>query len=60
MGAITTGQACRERHADCEDRCRTQHPADYHDDGKPTMDHGEDCLAECQLTLNACPCGQFQ
>ena len=41
------GQACNERHADCEDRCRTQHPADYHDDGNPALDQGEDCLAEC-------------
>lgn len=60
VGMGQCGQACQERHADCADRCRTGHPADYHDNGDPARDQGEDCLAECQLTLNACPCGQFQ
>jgi hypothetical protein len=60
VGIGQCGQACRERHADCDDRCRTQHPADYHDDGVPALDQGEDCLAECELKEKACPCGQFQ
>jgi hypothetical protein len=60
VGIGQCGQACRERRTDCDERCRTQHPADYHDDGVPAFDQGEDCLAECELKAKACPCGQFQ
>jgi hypothetical protein len=57
-GVGTSGceMGCRQRLSSCEDQCRMRHPADFHDDGEPARDQGEDCLSACEIVK--CPCAR--